>query len=236
MAELNWTDAQWQKVNGAVTEAFNKASVATALLQSYGPLAESVESVRDEELTFTPEDVTVKVSDDTTLKLFNLRVSVLLSNEQVADESLSSALLAFRRAANTLAQVEDDIVFNGYDEPGEGRRVRGHLPGQPDQLLRNVVANKPASLTGLVHSQGTVEQIRKSKERGLGETPGEHVIGEIAKAVVDLEAEFHPGPFACVLGARLFQQYKRQNSACCPPTASGLSSMDRCCDPAEWRI
>ena len=55
----------------------------------------------------------VKVTDDTTLKLFNLTVQVALSNEQVADDSLSSALLAFRRAANSLAQVEDYLVFNG---------------------------------------------------------------------------------------------------------------------------
>src|SRR5262249_59342198 len=103
MAELNWSDAQWQKVNDAVTDAFGKASVAAAFLPCFGPLPESVENVRDEEIvasadisglaptvgvpgpTVTLPNATVTVSDDTTLKLFNLRVFVQLSNEQVAD-------------------------------------------------------------------------------------------------------------------------------------------------------
>src|SRR5580765_619788 len=148
MAELNWTDAQWQKVNNAVTEAFNKSSIASAFLPCYGPLPESAQNVQDENLTATVTagtSVTVTVSDDTTLKLFNLRVFVELSNEQVADESLSSALLAFRRAANTLAQVEDDIVFNGYDDAqalaaGENRtKAKALLAGFPPQLLPEVV-------------------------------------------------------------------------------------------------
>jgi uncharacterized linocin/CFP29 family protein len=112
-SQLGWSDAQWEKVNNAVTEAFAKASVASAFLPCYGPLADSAEYVRDER--FTQTGPTVSVGDDTTLKLFNLTVKVELSSEQVADDSLSSALLAFRRAANTLAQVEDDVVFNGVD-------------------------------------------------------------------------------------------------------------------------
>jgi uncharacterized linocin/CFP29 family protein len=113
MAEIGWSDAQWAKVNNAVTEAFGKASVAAAFLPCYGPLKDSAEYVRDEHFTDTLP--TVKVADSTTLKLFNLTVKVELSSEQVAEEALSSALLAFRRAANTLAQVEDDVVFNGFN-------------------------------------------------------------------------------------------------------------------------
>jgi hypothetical protein len=50
MAELNWSDAQWQKVKDAVTEAFGKASVASAFLPMYGPLPGSAETVRNEQL------------------------------------------------------------------------------------------------------------------------------------------------------------------------------------------
>jgi len=220
MAELNWTDAQWQKVNNAVTEAFNKSSIASAFLPCYGPLPESVQNVQDENLTATVTagtSVTVTVSDDTTLKLFNLRVFVELSNEQVADESLSSALLAFRRAANTLAQVEDDIVFNGYDDAqalaaGENRtKAKALLAGFPPQLLPEVVGNQPKALIGLVHvdptgTVGTLPQIQAcAAKRGRAQKPGEHVVGEVAQAVVKLEAAFHPGPFACVLDADLFK-------------------------------
>ena len=114
---LGWTEAQWERVNNAVTEAFGKASVAGAFLPCYGPLPEAAEYVREE--TFTDTGAKVRVEDDTTLKLFNLTVKVELSSEQVNDDGLSSALLAFRRAANTLAQVEDHLVFNGRGEAPE---------------------------------------------------------------------------------------------------------------------
>ena len=120
MAELNWSDAQWQKVNDAVTEAFGKASVASAFLPCTGPLPGSAEIVRNERLrreTIVADPLTVRLDgdhDDVNLKLVNLTVNVLLSSEQVADETLSNALLAFRRAANILAQEEDRIVFEGF--------------------------------------------------------------------------------------------------------------------------
>ena len=48
MGDLNWTDDQWRKVNDAVTEAFGKASVASAFLPLYGPLSGGAETVRNE--------------------------------------------------------------------------------------------------------------------------------------------------------------------------------------------
>ena len=74
MAELNWSDAQWEMVNNAVTESFNKASVASAFLPCYGPLPASAEYVKDEKIS--NGDSKVEIEDDTTLKLFNLRVTV----------------------------------------------------------------------------------------------------------------------------------------------------------------
>ena len=66
MAELNWTDAQWQKVKDCVTEAFGKASVASAFLPCYGPLPGSTETVRNERLIQDDgaDTVTVKLDAD----------------------------------------------------------------------------------------------------------------------------------------------------------------------------
>src|SRR5262245_33146836 len=139
MADIKWTDAQWKMVNDAVTEAFGKASVAAAFLPCYGPLPEAAEYVRDE--TFTETIPTVTVGDDTTLKLFNLTVKVELSSEQVADDGLSSALLAFRRAANTLAQVEDDLVFNGFDNKA-AEAERKKRPEDREKAKEAAEANK----------------------------------------------------------------------------------------------
>jgi len=160
-SELGWSDAQWEKVNNAVMEAFEKASIAAAFLPCYGPLPGSAEYVRKETLSSSipskGEKLTVTVTDDTTLKLLNLTVHVTLSSEQVADEALSSALLAFRRAAIKLAQVEDHLIFNGRGSD----QVAALLPGSPD--IPNVgqdsvvVSGEPA-LKGLINTQ-TAPQI-----------------------------------------------------------------------------
>ena len=104
MADINsgpgWSEAQWDKVNGAITEAFEKASVAGAFIPCYGPLPWSAEYVKKEELI---ENGGVKYSSRTTrlLKLFNLTIMV----ESPASRSLTTRcqvrMLAFRRAANT---------------------------------------------------------------------------------------------------------------------------------------
>jgi uncharacterized linocin/CFP29 family protein len=175
-----WSDAQWERINNAVTEEFAKASVVSAFLPCYGPLASSAETVRNELLT--DNGSTVRVTDDATLKLFNLTVKVELSSEQIADESLSSALLAFRRAANRLAQVEDDIVFNGVP---------------PERLP--VMVSGPKKLLGLTKVKAAVAVPRPARS-----TRGEVAVRAVATAIASLENDCHPGPFACVLATDLF--------------------------------
>ena len=92
----------------------------------YGPLPGGAEIVRNERLkqddASTPPTVRLDGDHhDVNLKLVNLTVKVELSSEQVADETLSNALLAFRRAANILAQEEDRIVFGGFGQSPRGQ-------------------------------------------------------------------------------------------------------------------
>lgn len=209
--QLGWSDAQWQKVSDVVTEAFGKASVAGALLPCYGPLPASADTVRDQQLNadFNQSEL-VSVTDDTTLKLFNLRAKVELSSEQVADESLSSALLAFRRAANGLALSQDQIVFRGYS-PSESGVVAGRLG--------NVLAGSPPKkFKGLTPSGGrylvqvVVPKQTRSGRRGTSEesgAKGEEIVAQVANAIADLENESHPGPFGCVLDKALFTEAHR---------------------------
>jgi uncharacterized linocin/CFP29 family protein len=205
---LGWSDAQWERVNSAVTEAFGKASVAGAFLPCYGPLPGSTEYVRNEQ--FAETGANVRVEDDTTLKLFNLTVKVELSSEQVNDDGLSSALLAFRRAANTLAQVEDHLVFNGRGTAKDGASTKLVKP-LPDLSAseEDVVVSGENSLRGLVDAD-TAQQITESASRSsekatdANQKPGDHSVTEVAAAVVELEKASHPGPFACILGAKAF--------------------------------
>jgi uncharacterized linocin/CFP29 family protein len=193
MAELNWSDAQWQKVNDSIAEAFGKASVASAFLPCYGPLPGSAETVRNERLeedrTSRPTTIRLDGDHDTAnLKLINLTVNVLLSSEQIADETLANATFAFRRAANILAQEEDRIVFEGF---GRG------FPNDDSPIVVNKVEPQP----------GLADLPARRKFSGLNVPKvslGQAVVSAVVKAIHELEDNSHPAPFACVLGNTLF--------------------------------
>ncbi len=192
MAELNWSDAQWQKVNDSVTEAFGKASVASAFLPLYGPLPGSAETVRNDRLRQGRSGRIVRLDGDhdaANLKLVNLTVKVELTSEQVADETLSNAMLAFRRAANILAQEEDRLVFVGFD--------RGDANS-------NFVANTIRPQKGLadMRFRQHFPQLASAKNRDIGRA----VVSGVVNAIHHLEDDSNPGPFACVLGNNLFDR------------------------------
>jgi uncharacterized linocin/CFP29 family protein len=206
-----WSEAQWQRVNAAVAEEFGKACVSGAFLPCYGPLAGSAEAVRNEQLT--DMGALVSVSDDTTIKLFNLTVNAQLSSQQIADESLSSALLAFRRAATTLALTQDDVVFNGYSSSAKQEKQESarRSPGTAADLTRveRVVANDPGEAKGLAAAATSTPWARSASGDPPPTTTGNELVATIATAIVELEREGHAEPFACVLGHHLFVEANR---------------------------
>jgi uncharacterized linocin/CFP29 family protein len=193
MAELNWSDTQWQKVKDAVTEAFGNASVASALLPMYGPLPAGTETVRNERLA-GPLPVTVTLDaahDAVNLRLVSLTVNAELSSEQVGDETLSNALLVFRQAANILALEEDRIVFAGF-----GRGFTNE--------------NSPCVVNQVDPQMGLADLPARRGFPGLGVLPpggtlGQLVVAAVVQAMDTLEGNSHPAPFGCVLGNRLFE-------------------------------
>lgn len=196
MAEMSWTEAQWQKVNEAVTGAFGKASVASALeLPCYGPVPGGTETVRNERLTQDDTGVRLEVDHDSlNLRFVNLQVHVELSSEQVADETMINALLVFRRAANILAQEEDRIVFDGYQRGG----------GKDSKF----VSNSPRPQKGLADP---LERVRfpfidGASIDGTGKlVPSESVVPAVVLAIQSLEDDSNSGPFACILGNKLYE-------------------------------
>jgi uncharacterized linocin/CFP29 family protein len=193
MAELNWSDSQWQRVKDAVTEAFGKASVASAFLPMYGPLTGSTEIVRNVRLiqdrASTPPTIRLDSDHpDANLKLLNLTVKVELSSEHVADEKLWDAMFAFRKAANILAQEEDRIVFEGFGQNPRGadsQSVANNV--DPQRGLADLPARRRFSGFDVTNSLGRA------------------VVSAVVEAVQRLEDSFNPGPFACVLGNTLFE-------------------------------
>jgi uncharacterized linocin/CFP29 family protein len=213
MAELNWTDAQWQKVNDCVTEAFGKASVASAFLPCYGPLAGSAETVRNERLKEdrSSKPTTIKLDgdhDSANLQLVNLTVKVELSTEQVADETLSNAMLVFRRAASILALAEDRIVFEGYKRGGKHDPkfvVNDQINAQKGLADTKALANfQPFDPTTVVAAGPAVAGVNAT---------GVAVVSEVVKAIARLEDDLNPGPFACVLGNNLFEAVQQPSFA-----------------------
>jgi uncharacterized linocin/CFP29 family protein len=210
MAELNWSDAQWQKVNDGVTEAFGKASVASAFLPCYGPLAGSAETVRNDRVMqggVGQPPLRIKLDADhdaANLTLINLTVQVSLSSEQVADETLSNAMLAFRRAANILALEEDRIVFEGNDRGDQNSVYVANSihvqKGLADAGARRgftpmVVAPAPGGAAAGVNATGLA------------------VVSAVVNAIRRLEDNYHSAPFACVLGNELFEAVQQPSFA-----------------------
>jgi len=191
-----WSSEQWDLVNKAVTEAFNKANVAGKFLPCYGPLADSAEYVRDEKVIVDSKG-RLKVDDDDTLKLFNLRMLVELSSEQVNEEGLSSALLAFRRAANILGRDEDKIIFNGYSSAKSSM-----ASGQKVASL----TSKSETAAGLVPKKAPYKGPRGAVKNG---DIGELLVQDVVKKIGELEEGSHPGPFVGILGDRLFEEAHR---------------------------
>src|SRR5262245_3134458 len=131
---LPWTDDQWNRVRQVVCEEARAARVAGNFLPLFGPLDPDAAYV-SREVLIEPGAVNrgdrvqgFTVSDTDTLKLSTLQAKVFLRSDQVADPDLTSALIAFRRGANVLAHLEDEIIFNGQPGPDEGpKTLHGRL-------------------------------------------------------------------------------------------------------------
>jgi uncharacterized linocin/CFP29 family protein len=207
MSDLNWSDAQWQKVKESVNEAYKKASIRDAFLRPpLGPLLGSAETVRNELIVDPdtsppnafPYTITLDADHDhVNVKLVTVTVNVALSSEQVAEEALSNATLAFRRAANILAQEEDRVVFNGFGVGG------------PDSVF-------VSPHTGPHH--GLADVNAQAKFGTLKPPIPEAIVEAVVHAVNDLENRFNPGPFACVLGNDLFEKANAPTAALVLPS------------------
>ena len=224
MSQLNWTEAQWNRVNSAITEEFTKASVAGACLPCYGPLGASMEAVSKQQLKpNTGNPSIIKVSDNETTPFWTIRTYVHLNSQQVADENLSSALFAFKRAANMLARAEDRLVFVGIEGARPPRPL--NIPGGGGSVpisdeLKNVIGNEehffsPGLLTAHEPNKGhltiAARQIKDKDGNVTRNDYGEELVTKIATAIGLLEKAGYPGPFACVLGQNAFIEAHRPN-------------------------
>jgi uncharacterized linocin/CFP29 family protein len=145
------------------------------------------------------------IDDRDTMRLATLQVTVPVRNAQMADPEMSSVLALFRRAANVLARLEDAVVFRGL-APGPTAQGGVAPPAGVDGL--------PAiwQITGAREAQGIWRLTPPLPPPGrsivipaaptLGRS--ERLVAAISDAIGRLEANGHFGPFAAVLGQKLF--------------------------------
>lgn len=235
--QLQWTDEQWNKVRQVVFEEARKARVAGSFLPLYGPLEPDARYVADELVTYggAPPSLpslpgvpaaalagaTVSIDDLDTLRLTTLQVEVFLTGAQVADPQLSSALTAFRRAANIVARLEDEIVFNGQPAAGSRPPLRNTVAGLPPidrVLIGDVIGGDPTDgLLGpavnrglpVARVPGPPTQATRStrfivRSASSGATTGNALVEMVSHAIGVLEGGYFLGPFACVLGHKYF--------------------------------
>jgi uncharacterized linocin/CFP29 family protein len=231
--QVGWSAEQWRRVAEVVTEEVSKASVATAILACYGPIPEGMDAVRRDKISVkeTGGRLAVTVEDTLTTPMWSLEVHVRLRREQVRDESLSSGSLAFRRAANLLAMVQDAIVFHGGPQSPDayaGEPVAMAIPlgpGPNSSLVKQVVKpDRDIAPGGLVASgaannpdlaEGAYKKPPKEENGSPEESDGESLVSKVQNAISTLDGNRHSGPFTCVLGNKAFfaaHQAKKRSS------------------------
>jgi hypothetical protein len=180
-----------------VYEEARTARVAGNLLPLYGPLGPAASYVSKEVLIDPSrkddrggDGSGFTVEDADTIRLATLQTKVYLRDDQVAGPELSSALMAFRRAANVLARLEDSIIFNG-----QAGTNRGPKPPAGEKAPRPILGE----VLGGQESDGLYEAAKKAATRHAPSDSGalgEALVSFISGAVGDLEARYHLGPFA----------------------------------------
>src|SRR5687768_11118669 len=112
LVELGWTEEQWNRIVGVVSEEAQKARVAAQILPLVGPEDSGAPSFADYRLTapanpgVTPTN-RLATNSVPTRTFTTIATQVQLTSTEVADRELEAALVKFRRAANIVARLED---------------------------------------------------------------------------------------------------------------------------------
>lgn len=190
--QVPWTDEQWARVNQVIQEEAGRARVAASFLPLYGPLPADTDFVRRETI---PANAPLRIEDRDTIQLATLQVRIPLRSAQMADPDMRSVLAVFRRAAYVIARLEDAIIFQGLVAPAGGRTApAGGIGGLP--------------AIWEIHGGDAADGLWTAPTQPWQTIPpgnsGDLLVQAVSRAVGELEAHGHFGPFAVVLGQELF--------------------------------
>jgi uncharacterized linocin/CFP29 family protein len=201
--QVPWTDEQWARVNQVIQEEANRARVAATFLPLHGPLPPDTDFVRRERISYQPWPAgqqpptnRIAIDDRNIWQLATLQVRVRVRGAQMADPEMTSVLALFRRAANVLARLEDAVSFNGLvrDPAVPGRFAP---PAGVASLQRIWEITGGEVLRGLLDPANLLVRVGSPRR-------GNRLVSAVSRAIGNLEASGHFGPFAVVLGQALF--------------------------------
>jgi uncharacterized linocin/CFP29 family protein len=239
----NWSDEQWARVCKVVSDEAQKSRVAAQFLPLYGPVAPDVVAVPNFRLGVAPGQpapgarafnrLDVDSTPDDFLSTISVQIS--LPSHQVSDPELGAALVAFRRAAVTIARIEDAIIFNGQfarSRPPAPTYPGGWLAGlprvysvsggaaQPGLVPAGVIAAAsvlaPAPLAANVRPR---ESIRVAAAPLPGatlarlQTYGRQLVTGVSQATTALDGNGQSGPFACFLSPHAYDAIHTPDSS-----------------------
>jgi len=227
LVELGWTEEQWNRIVTTVTEEAQKARVAAQMLPVAGwgdRTAEAIPNFRLQDQAnqtlVAPGGVLLApprrlaVDSDPTLYFSTIAVNVQLRTREMADPDLGAALVAFRRASNYIARIEDALIFNGRPGVDMDPPFGVAIP----QVYRVTGGGAPEGLFPFVNPFGNRIQINVLANAGA--TLGDQVVTSIVQAVNALDAAGQLGPYACALCPQFFE-------AICTPNANLVLPRDR---------
>lgn len=247
LANLGWTEDQWNRICSAVVEEAQKARIAAQMLPTVGPeepttLAVPMYTLGTEGGNPGGPPLRLTTNSDPELFLTRIDVNIHLRSHEAADPTLSAALLMFRRAANVIARVEDALVFYGRRNSALGPPPVSALNAAPIGIpliygftrdTHNVsglfqwragpssVGDPPPLLArNAVAPPGLPPAAFRAAQQMRGGALGDGVVNAVIAAINAIEANGYPGPFACALSNSLFE-------AVCAPTPNLILPRDR---------
>jgi uncharacterized linocin/CFP29 family protein len=218
LAQLGWTDEQWNRICTTVTEEAQKARVAAQVLPVVGPEDPSTVAIPrftlgTQQPAPPPWPATGRpvVNSTPDLSLTTIFVDVPLRGHEIADPNLGAALTMFRRAANYVARIEDAIVFNG--------RTGGPIPRIPVAAVASIppvytiATDSPGRELGIFNGGNTLIPLPPNPG-------GQALINGVVNGITQLESLGQLPPFACILGSKLFE-------VACGPNSNFVMPRDR---------
>lgn len=195
VAELPWTDEQWNRIARAVSEEAQQTRVAAKFLPIYGPIEASDVAVPSITLS-SGAGSRLEINSLPQNILTTLSVLVHVRTHEAEDPELQAVMTLFRRAANLIARAEDALMFNGQAAVDQGPAG----PAAPPLVITGG-EKKP----GLLGKAGTTPPAR-IKLPGGTDPLGQRLIGGVVDAIDQLQRNGYNGPYALVLATNLYAE------------------------------